>query len=169
MKLKNIFLSCMLLCTIQISEAQNSEDSTSRNQTRRNSIKNKISFNIGGGLWLGSTTNISVMPQVGYRITDRWTSGIGANFQYFKNNINQIDPIMIYGGNIFSRYHLSPNLFAQVEYQLLQYNDFLGDYGLIGGGYTSNDGFYISAFYLFKYPTNNIYGVPYVLRVGYMF
>jgi hypothetical protein len=155
---------------MQISEAQNSEDSTGKSQARRSSIRDRITFNIGGGLWLGSTTNISVLPQIGYKITDRLTAGVGLNFQYYKSTINQIDPIMIYGGSLFTRYHLTSNLFAQAEYQLLQYNDFLGDYGLIGGGYTSNDGFYFSGYYIFRYPANNnAYGVPYVIRFGYMF
>lgn len=173
MKLKNILFLCMLLCTIHLSKAQNNQDTTQNagqnEQRKKLNIRDKISFNIGGGLWFGSYTNISLLPQIGYRVTDKLTTGVGVNFHYYKNNTISSSPYMIYGGNVFARYFLLDNLFTQAEYQLLQYDNFLGDYALLGGGYRSMDGFYISGYYLLRYPSNNAYGAPYIIRIGFLF
>lgn len=169
MNLKNILLPCIVFCTIHLSVAQNTQDSSgSSSGQSQYRLKDHLSFNMGGGLMFGNYTNISLLPQLGYKITSNWITGVGLNFQYYKS-IYYTDPFLIYGGSVFTRYRLSSNLFAQAEYQVLQYNNTLGDYGLLGGGYTSPDGFYISAYYLVHYPTNNAYGVPYVIRVGYIF
>lgn len=134
-------------------------------------FKDRLTYHIGGGLMFGTYTNINLQPQVGYRITNNLTAGLGGNFQYYKNSYLSTDPFIIYGGSTFGRLRLTQNLFAQAEYQILQYNGTLGEYGLLGGGYVSPDGFYVSAYYLIKAPIGNAnaYGVPYVLRFGFSF
>jgi len=61
---------------------------------------------IGGnfGLQFGNYTIVDLSPQIGYRITDRLTSGIGITYMYLKYT----DPVYnfsyktnIYGGSIF--------------------------------------------------------------------
>jgi hypothetical protein len=143
-------------------------DSTRR---RNSSFKDKLVFNISGGLMFGNTfSNINVQPQLGYKVTDRLICGIGGNFQYYKNINYSSSPFMIYGGNVFSRYILSPNLFAQGELQMLNFRNEWGPYAMVGGGYVpSGGGIYISAYYLLLYPTNvNIYGAPYLIRIGFI-
>lgn len=115
-------------------------------------------------------TNIHILPQVGYRFTDRLTAGIGGHFQYFKSTFLSNDPFLIYGGNAFGRYLLNENLFLQSEYQVLNFRDEWGEYVLLGGGYIPNgSGMYISA-YLVLYPAySELYRVPYIIRAGFMF
>ena len=120
---------------------------------------------------VGTYTNINVLPQVGYRITPRLTSGIGANLMYFRDNrFAANNSLLIYGGNAFTRFTVTPQLFTQAEYQVLAYSTTVGHYAMIGGGYVPGNGIYVSGYYLLMYPTNNnIYGAPYVLRIGYTF
>ncbi len=171
MKLKNILFLCMILCTSLGLKAQDSANVDNSGDVSNLSFRERLTYNIGGGLMFGTYTNINVFPQIGYRVTNNLTAGIGGTFQYFKIANSIDDPSLIYGGNSFLRLRLTENLFAQGEYQLLKYNGFWGDYALVGGGYISPNNFYISGYYILKYPTgnNNAYGVPYVLRVGYMF
>lgn len=172
MKLKNILLLCVVFYTLQHCAAQELEDNSEDEKEDLSILpfKDRLTFNMGGGFMFGTFTNINLQPQIGYRVTPNLTSGIGLTFQYFKDNSFNSDPFLIYGGNVFSRYRISSNLFVQAELQALQFNENLGQYGLIGGGYISPDNFYISAYYLVFYPkNNNAYRVPYVLRFGFMF
>lgn len=167
MNLKNIFLFCLLFCTSSLLKATeyNSPDS-GKSQSL---LKDRIRFSLGGGLVVGTYTNISLMPQLGYQITDRWISGVGATILYYKNTINNIPGNYIYGGNVFTRYHLTTELFAQAEYQYMNFNERWSDYGLIGGGYT-NGMAYISAYYALKQPSSgSIYPSPIVIRGGFFF
>lgn len=172
MKLKNILIPCIVFCTTINLQAQDNTDSTvqsNRQDAQRPPLKDRLVFNLGGNFWIGTTTSIGLMPQVGYKVTDRLIAGVGLNFQYYKNLQFSGDPFMIYGGNVFTRYHVHPSLFLQTEYQVLQYNENLGGYALIGGGYTPSTNVYISAYYLLHAPTDNAYGAPYLVRVGFMF
>ena len=57
-------------------------------------------------------------PFVGYRLTQKYSAGIGAKYIYRgfpEQNIN----LSYYGGNLFSRYQLTRNFLAHVEYELL--------------------------------------------------
>ena len=168
MKFKNILFFTALLLNLL--------DASSQNQKRKKedlsklSFKDRLTFNVGGGLMIGNTySNINIMPQVGYRVTPKFTTGIGTNFQYYKNTNYSSNALLIYGGNAFARYKINDVLFAQTEYQMLNFQNNWGQYALVGGGYTPTAGFYVSAYYLLLYPNNNIYNAPYVVRVGFMF
>ncbi|MCC6819036.1 MAG: hypothetical protein IT245_09110 [Bacteroidia bacterium] len=174
MKSKNILITCIVLCTIQLSEAQNNQDSTqntSKENPRWDNIKKRLVYNMGGSFWISNSfTNIGLMPQLGYKLKPNLTVGVGLNFQYFNDLNANIDPVMIYGGNVFSRYMINP-FFLQAEYQVLQYRENLGGYGLIGGGYLpSSKGLYVSAYYILHQTGNSAYGsTPYIIRVGFLF
>lgn len=176
MKVKNALIFLVFFCTITAISAQNT--GKERRKAERDSLykqpfHKRLTFSIGGGLAFGSVTNISVQPQVGYRITPRLTAGVGGNYQYFKfDMINP--PVQIYGGNTFVRFQPHPQFFTQAEYQLLNYKYVTAtgwnDYAMIGAGYMPGGGFFISAYYILKYPANNnIYNRPFMVRVGYMF
>lgn len=178
MKFKNILFFSLLICSPVLIYAQNPTESNTQNQKdsgsdfSRLSFKQRLTFNLGGGFMLGNTqSNINILPQLGYRVTERFTTGLGGNFQYYKNTFFSTEPFLIYGGNVFARYTITQNFFAQGEYQLLNFDRNWGEYGLIGGGYIPSRGLYISAYYLLLYPSgnNNIYGAPYVIRGGFIF
>ncbi len=143
-----------------------------KEELKEKKFKERLIFNIGGGMTFGTVTNINLQPQIGYRITPRLTAGVGANYQYFKDNRFGASPIQIFGGNSFVRMNVTQQFFLQTEYQVLNY-DFntiertWNDYLMVGGGFSPGRGLFISGFYLLKYPANNnIYVQPYVLRVG---
>jgi hypothetical protein len=169
MNFKNILFFCFFFSTALQVFPQNAEDDP--DALSKKTFKERLVYNVGGGITFGTITNIQVLPQVGYRITPRLTSGIGGNLIYFRDNrFTTNNQFLLYGGNVFTRYSLTPELFTQVEYQALAYSGTVGHYGLIGGGYMPGTGLFISAYYLFMYPdNNNIYGAPYVIRVGFAF
>lgn len=169
MKFKNILFFSLLFCASTLLYSQNDKDSSGGLSNL--SFRQRLSFNIGGGLMIGNTySNINILPQIGYRVTPRFTAGLGGNFQYYKNTFYSPDAFLIYGGNVFSRYTLTDNFFLQGEYQLLNFDQNWGEYALIGGGYIPSRGVFISAYYLLLYPaSNNIYGAPYVIRAGFIF
>src|SRR5260221_12855458 len=76
---------------------------------------------IGGtfGLQFGNNTFVDLAPQFGYRLTDRLMAGVGVTYIYYKyTDPYHVYPAFssnVYGGNIFSRYLVWENLFAQVE------------------------------------------------------
>ena len=74
----------------------------------------------GGGLGMqfGRVTFINLAPDVGYRITDRYSAGIGLRYIYFRDNYYQ-DELNIYGGSLFNRFLITEFLFAHGEYELL--------------------------------------------------
>ena len=75
----------------------------------------------GGNLGLGFSSNstyVDVSPQVGYKINDRLSAGIGVTYIYYKIKYPQYNfsyETSIYGGDIFSRYFFTESLFGHVE------------------------------------------------------
>jgi hypothetical protein len=170
MNFKNILFFCFFLYTTPLAFSQNEEPK--KEDLSKLSFKQRLVYNIGGGLFFGTITNVNLLPQVGYRITPRLTSGIGGNFMYYRDNrYTGNNEFIVYGGNVFTRYAVSQEFFLQAEDQVLvyNYNSVPGNYGLIGGGYRPGKGVYISAYYLLFYPPDNIYGAPYLIRFGFIF
>ena len=90
----------------------------------------KDRFYLGGnfGLSFGNVTFINISPLVGYRITPRWSAGVGATYMFYKARVvdryNQYlgdVKTSVYGGRTFMRYTIFKNLFAHTEYEILNY------------------------------------------------
>ena len=84
-------------------------------------------FYFGGNLGasFGTITFIDVSPMIGYRITPKFSVGVGATYQYWKDSRYTPDfKQSIYGGRLFSRYVIAEdflgagNLFAHTEYNM---------------------------------------------------
>jgi hypothetical protein len=86
---------------------------------------------VGGNFGLQFGTNytvVNVSPLVGYRFTEKFSSGVGGTYEYYKIK----EPYYtfhtnIYGASIFSRYLVFNNIFLHAEYEELsleQYNYF---------------------------------------------
>jgi long-subunit fatty acid transport protein len=75
---------------------------------------------VGGdlGLLFGNITMVNIAPIVGYKITDRYSAGVGIRYLYFADNYAHY-ALNIYGGSLFNRFILTDFLFAHAEYEVL--------------------------------------------------
>jgi hypothetical protein len=73
------------------------------------SFKDRLFYGGGFGLTFGSVTHIDVSPLVGYRITDRFSAGIGLSYQYYKYSAYNIKT-SIYGGKVFASFTIVKDL-----------------------------------------------------------
>jgi len=168
MKVKNNLLLLSFLVAFSVLNAQESQNQSDSATKPR--FRDRLTFNVGGGLMLGIFTNINLIPQIGYRIKPNLIAGVGANLQYVRDNFSfPSREFLVYGGNSFVRYIVNDQLFLQTEYQKLFSSIGNGDYVMAGGGFTPSRHFSISAFYLLVYPTPNIYGQPFVVRGSFFF
>ncbi len=103
------------------------------------------------GLAFGTVTIIEISPLLGYKVTKEFSVGAGLTYMYFKTKSYGYNySSSIYGGSLFTRYFILENIFAHLEYEVLNreiYDDFLrktfrknipGLY--IGGGYQQEAG-----------------------------
>lgn len=144
----------------------------------------KLTYGGNFGATFGSLTYIDISPLVGYRITDRFISGIGLSYIYYRQKYSPtvIYQTHLYGGRLFSQYSILPNVFLHGELEALNfdYYDFLTGENtrawsispLAGAGYSSPIGnrgsFRIMALYAFSHtnPKSFYYGQPLIFRVG---
>lgn len=91
---------------------------------------NRILFGGGFGLGIGTVTNISVSPVVGYAITDKLYAGIGMGYQYIR--VKDYWPVVdmstgegiykpftsnVYSPSVWARYVVYRNFFVHAEYE----------------------------------------------------
>ena len=130
------------------------------------------------GFQLGTITYAEVSPLIGYRITDKFSAGIGATYQYYHYKDQYFDLTTdVYGGRLFGRYYFTDFFFGHAEYEYLNLEAF--DFQrrrvdvnsiLAGVGYfqhiTQNSG--ISAMLLYNLTPSvyTPYSGPFIFRVG---
>lgn len=147
------------------------------------SFKDRLYFGGNLGLQFGTVTLIDVSPLVGVMITPKLSGGLGGTFQYFDDNRFQGGQGTSYGGRVFGRYNILPNIFTHVEYESINWNayDFFAEEFrrtwtnalFIGGGYFAPFGPRGGANFTFLYNVlhdnrNSYYSEPYVIRVGFV-
>lgn len=117
-------LAMLLLLEINCVKAQDDEEVTWRD---------RVFFGGNLSLSVGSVTAIEVNPLIGYRLTPRWSAGLGLDYEYYKSSgtyfgANYAGPYstQIYGGNIFTSFVFLKNfptegisLFAHAESETL--------------------------------------------------
>jgi hypothetical protein len=77
--------------------------------TQENKPTPRERFFWGGNLWLqfGTFTYIEVAPEAGYRITPRFSAGLGLKYQFTKQSYYvSTSGSSIYGAKVFARYTL---------------------------------------------------------------
>ncbi len=74
----------------------------------------------GIGLQFGTITLINIAPDFGYKITKRYSAGIGLRYMYFADK-RYTPPfeINIYGASVFNRFIVTDFLFLHGEYEVL--------------------------------------------------
>ncbi len=150
-------------------------------------LSDKVYF--GGGMGFNAGTgfiNVSVSPLVGYKITERFSSGVGVTYQYVRIDL-QPDPVVLshYGLSPFSRYMITRQFFAHTEFEYLtiEYPTTI-DYSetarrgfsswFVGGGFVQPLGriasFTLIGLYNILYdqdnPQNSPYRSPFLVRGG---
>jgi len=73
------------------------------------SIRDRLFFGGGFGLAFGSVTHVDVSPLVGYKITNRFSAGIGLSYQYYKYAAYNIKT-SIYGAKVLTSFTIIKDL-----------------------------------------------------------
>lgn len=93
--------------------------------TAQNKLSDRIYFGGGGGLNVSSRqTNISVFPQVGYKITERYIAGVGITYQYVSIKQPTNASLSNYGWSIFNIFSVTNQFFAYGEFERLTFEFF---------------------------------------------
>ncbi|WP_332912442.1 hypothetical protein [Algoriphagus boritolerans] len=95
------------------------------------SFKDRLYYGGNFGFEFGVLTLIDVSPLVGVMITPKLSGGLGGTFQYYDDNRFQGGQGTSYGGRVFGRYNILPNIFTHIEYESINwnaYNYFLEDF-----------------------------------------
>ena len=173
---------------IETTEQDNSvkEDDNGNSTVKQKDWKDRIVVGGNLGAQFGSSTYIEVSPIVGYKVTDKFTAGIGFSYQYFSENYN--DPFFVdykasvYGPRVFLQHDILFGFFAHAEYEYAWYKFKYEDFYLtefkgqvpalfIGGGYnyfiTDNAKLQIMALYDLLNGPNSLYYSPWVFRIGF--
>lgn len=81
----------------------------------------------GGNFWVsfGDPTQVFIAPTVGYKLTETLSLGTTVSYQFrsvrsVSRNINLHD----FGGSLFARNFFTETIFAQVEYEYLNFSTF---------------------------------------------
>lgn len=151
-------------------------------------LKERMYYGGNLSLQFGWLTFVDVSPLAGAMITEKYSAGVGATYQYFNNRFYNNAQSHVYGGRIFNRYNVLPKIFLHAEYEALNVEVanpvpntseviFTRDWvpGLFAGaGYFTpfgeRGGMNFMLLYNFTYDNRRSpYNEPYVLRVGFVF
>jgi hypothetical protein len=172
-------LSLALILTQNVANAQRDID-----PEENPPLKERLYFGGNLGLQVGTVTRIDVSPLAGVMITPKFSSGVGATYQYYDDNRFQGSTGSSYGGRVFARYNVLPNIFAYSELESINWNAYnysndrfqrtWTDAFFLGAGYFAPFGPRGGANFTFLYNLmhdnrNSFYSEPYVIRVGFVF
>jgi len=102
----------------------------------------RLIFGGGFGFGFGNVTNINIAPAVGYRISDRFSAGIGMGYQYVRvknyypvfdasyNTVYRPFTANVYSPSLWTRYILWNNVFAHIEYEhnFMSFKEYYNNY-----------------------------------------
>jgi hypothetical protein len=147
------------------------------------SVREKFFFGGGVGLSFGEVDYVEIAPLVGYRFHSRADGGVQLFYRW--RNDGRYDPDLStsdYGADVFVRYFVVPTVFAQAQFETVNYEfvlpnlqtdrDTFNSY-LLGGGFSQpigkGAGLYVSALYNFSYDDSDVnspYSDPWVIQAG---
>lgn len=116
-KFSLITIICLFFSMISMAQVSQS----SADDEPKPSFKDRLYTGGTLGLELGTNTFINISPLIGYKITEKFSAGVGSTYQYFSTrySANEKYSTSIYGGQLFSRYSINEQFFLHSEYQLL--------------------------------------------------
>lgn len=150
-------------------------------------LKDRMYYGGNLSLQFGTVTFIEASPLAGVMITERYSAGLGATYQYFNDRRFRYSS-NVYGGRIFNRYNVFPRIFAHAEYETLNVEvatqipntneivltrDWVPGF-MVGAGYFSPLGSRGGMNFMLLYNLTHDnrrspYREPYVIRVGFVF
>lgn len=146
-------------------------------------LKDRLYFGGNFGMQFGTVTLVDVSPLVGVMVTPRFSTGAGLTYQYFKDSRFIGGETSSYGGRVFTRYNVLPNIFAHAEFETINFDNYnlisdnferiWSNALFLGGGYFAPFGRSGGANITFLYNVlhDNLrspYSEPYVIRVGFV-
>lgn len=146
-------------------------------------LKDRMYFGGNFAMQFGTITFIDISPLAGLMLTEKFSGGLGFSYQYFNDKRFIGGDRNLYGGRTFLRYNIFPKIFAQTEYEILNFDlydprldEFRREWvpsAFVGGGYFVPFGNRGGANFTFLYNLiyDNLrspYNEPYVIRVGFM-
>jgi hypothetical protein len=139
-----IFLLVFLFFGIGLQAQDYISEQTPEKPEKKGGFQSSRMF-FGGdfGLNFGEYTAINFDPLVGYRFTDKFSSGVQLDYSFI--HISSLDiSTSIYGASVFATHIVYKNLFirAQYEWQSLESRYFMS------GIYSSKDRFSLNDFYV---------------------
>lgn len=183
MKTKQLILAFVLALTGFFAQAQDPghpDFEEDQQQDAPLSFRERLYFGGNFGIQFGTVTNIDLSPQVGYRITPRFSAGIGLSYKFFADTRYDFRT-SIYGGSIFTRFLVFRNLFLQAEVEKLNVEDY-DNYPetsrawdtavLVGAGYRQPMGERGAVYMMLMWNLNETRLSPYqnpIIRVGFNF
>jgi outer membrane protein assembly factor BamA len=144
-------------------------------------LKDRLYFGGNVGLQFGNQTVIGLNPIIGYKVTERFSSGVGLKYQYYRYKEAGFSyETNTYGGSVFGRYNVYNGLFAYSEYEILNMEVYENqiqsplrrnvDSWFVGGGYSQPLGARSSVFIMVLYNLTESYYTPYsnpLFRMGF--
>lgn len=110
------------------------------------SFREKIYFGGTIGLSFGNYTAIRIAPLAAYKIKPKLSVGLQIGYEYVRDSrYSETLTSHNYGGSIFSRYRIIPQVFAHAEYAMVNYEIHTSldtserktvPYLFLGGGYS---------------------------------
>lgn len=167
-------------------------DSSEQSERKRDNSPFWSKVHFGGNAWaaFGTFTYVLLQPTVAYQASEKLLTGLSGTYIYQKEEFrsptggNISLSTSLYGGSIFGRYNVIDGVFANAEYELLNYdfyNPAIGDAErrwvggmLVGGGYTSSMGGafrgpYMMVLYNLNQTVYSPYASPLIVRAGILF
>ena len=188
--LYSILLSCFMINSLyakydilhnkfEYNPASAKIDSTRKKAPEKN-WKEKISFGGNVSLNLGNNSFVLLNPQIIYKISDQLWLATGPFYQYQRVSFVNGGSFSssVYGATALARRVVTRNFFAQVEYNLFNFESgnsarrINGNYGLAGGGVNIGQNFALTISYVLFASPNNLFpfgNSPWVIRGGFFF
>lgn len=169
-----LFLSACEFCVAQKRDdeyANEKENPAPQNESKINKDRWVLGGNFGG--FIGEVSFVQISPMLGYKLTEKLTSGVGLNYILAASNDLNMNVV---GGSIWSRYKISPTVFLHSEFEQLQINARATGYQpyrasapvfMIGGGYLQGN-FGVTVLYDVIQDADSPYQTP-IIRIGGLF
>lgn len=97
---------------------EESEKSEKKAPVERKTFGDRTFYGGNFGIMFGTITLIDLSPNIGYRLTEKFSAGVGVTYMYYHDSRFRYST-NIYGGRLFARHVFLEKFFAHAEYEIL--------------------------------------------------